>query len=564
MELSEAGRLQVQPSTATSSYRVGDLDFCVEDRTVHSVRWAGVEVVRGVSAPVRDRDWGTVAEIADGDDFIREDAAIRIVRRFLLPGSGSRGSLQIEGRADGRLTIDWTFEPGAMLEVNRAGLCVLHPLVGVEGTALQTVSPDGTVTQTAFPRRISPGQPAMNVVGLRHHVFGISVEIDLVGDVFEMEDQRNWSDASYKTYCRPLSRPFPYQLKPSQTVRQRLLLRASGKPDRSQAGNGGTVSALMPEILLAAEPGWMSDAIPDRCSCLARFGPDGDWHDDALRRLSAVPFDAEIVVPAGRTADEALNQWSTRFETIGLKPRHVVALPEPFLKSYQPDGPWPGGPTPDDCARAARAAFPEARIGVGMLTNFTELNRRPPTGGLGDYVTHGNSAIVHAADDRSVLQTLEATPSVFASARAIGGDRDYRLGLCAIGMRSNPYGAGLQDNTDNVRKTMTADDPRQASDFAAAYAIVIAAQAASVGAEAVCLGAPAGSFAIAGPLERAVGLLATLKGQSAAIDQSGAQVVIEGDDVMLVANGTLSEWPNAPGGPLAGASWRALGDGVGA
>lgn len=27
------------------------------------------------------------------------------------------------------------------------------------------------------------------------------------GDVFEMEDQRNWTDASYKTYCTPWGCP---------------------------------------------------------------------------------------------------------------------------------------------------------------------------------------------------------------------------------------------------------------------------------------------------------------------------------------------------------------------
>ena len=32
------------------------------------------------------------------------------------------------------------------------------------------------------------------------------------GDIFEMEDQRNWTDASYKTYVRPLALPWPYTL----------------------------------------------------------------------------------------------------------------------------------------------------------------------------------------------------------------------------------------------------------------------------------------------------------------------------------------------------------------
>ena len=34
----------------------------------------------------------------------------------------------------------------------------------------------------------------------------------MTGDTYEMEDQRNWTDASYKTYIRPLAEPWPYEL----------------------------------------------------------------------------------------------------------------------------------------------------------------------------------------------------------------------------------------------------------------------------------------------------------------------------------------------------------------
>ena len=57
------------------------------------------------------------------------------------------------------------------------------------------------------------------------------------GDAFEMEDQRNWSDASYKTYVRPLTRPWPYTLPKGEKVAQSVTLSISGKlPARA----GGT------------------------------------------------------------------------------------------------------------------------------------------------------------------------------------------------------------------------------------------------------------------------------------------------------------------------------------
>ena len=34
----------------------------------------------------------------------------------------------------------------------------------------------------------------------------MEAELAFEGDIFEMEDQRNWTDASFKTYCTPLAR----------------------------------------------------------------------------------------------------------------------------------------------------------------------------------------------------------------------------------------------------------------------------------------------------------------------------------------------------------------------
>jgi len=48
--------------------------------------------------------------------------------------------------------------------------------------------------------------------------------ISFAGDIFEMEDQRNWTDASFKTYSRPLELPFPYELRDAEVVEQSISL----------------------------------------------------------------------------------------------------------------------------------------------------------------------------------------------------------------------------------------------------------------------------------------------------------------------------------------------------
>ena len=76
-----------------------------------------------------------------------------------------------------------------------------------------------------------------------------------------------------------------------------------------------------------------------------------------------------------------------------------------------------------------------------MAAYFTELNRKRPPAGPLDYVTHTTCPTVHAADDRSVMETLEALRHQIRSTRAFMGDGSpYRIGPSQIGCRENPYG----------------------------------------------------------------------------------------------------------------------------
>ena len=57
---------------------------------------------------------------------------------------------------------------------------------------------------TAFPSLVAPHQPFRNVRAILHEVTpGVEVEVRMEGETFETEDQRNWSDASFKTYGTP-------------------------------------------------------------------------------------------------------------------------------------------------------------------------------------------------------------------------------------------------------------------------------------------------------------------------------------------------------------------------
>ena len=78
-----------------------------------------------------------------------------------------------------------------------------------------------------FPRRISAHQPFKNLRTLRwwpHANAQVEAELHFKGDLFETEDQRNWTDASFKTYCTPLANPFPVVIEAGTVVDQAVVL----------------------------------------------------------------------------------------------------------------------------------------------------------------------------------------------------------------------------------------------------------------------------------------------------------------------------------------------------
>jgi len=58
------------------------------------------------------------------------------------------------------------------------------------------------------------------------------------GDSFEMEDQRNWTDASYKTYLRPLGLPFSYTSMRGEDIEQSVTISFSGKSTAARSETG--------------------------------------------------------------------------------------------------------------------------------------------------------------------------------------------------------------------------------------------------------------------------------------------------------------------------------------
>ncbi|MBB5576003.1 D-apionate lactonase [Rhizobium paranaense] len=504
----------------------GRLAVDFKDGNLRTITYDGTEVLRAVSYLVRDRDWGTYAprisdlKIDQGDDGF----SVGYLARCAGPDDTDLEiRVHISAKTGGAVIFEAEATSQTGFETNRCGFCILHPIVGVAGTAVSVEHVDGRREDTRFPDLIEPWQPFKDMRAITHTVLPeVTAECRMEGDTFEMEDQRNWSDASYKTYVRPLALPWPYRIPAGQPVSQRIVLSftdkrqtpsapASVRPDgRAVTITGGSKRGMMPSIGLVITPE-EAKATLEAPGILAEIGPQELlFHFDpnaghnamafeafgAIARLHAGTSTLEIALPCKRSPLAEAHEIATWMQAAGFKPDAVVISPSVDRQSTPPGSQWPACPPLEEVYAAARSAFPGVRLGGGMLSYFTELNRkRVPSEPL-DFITHCTNPIVHAADDLSVMQTLEALPFITRSVRAIYGDKPYRIGPSTIPMRQNPYGSRTMDNPAGSCIPMANRDPRHNSRFAEAFALGYAVEVLDAGLECLTLSALTGPFGV--------------------------------------------------------------------
>ena len=503
--------------------RAGALTAALDAGKLRWIRVAGVEALRGLAFVVRGSGWETYApqitdlEIEEGDGRFRVgyDARIESADGVIA----FRAAIEAEDERNLVFTVE--MEPETDFRTNRSGFVALHAIEGVAGEACTITHSDGTVEETVFPGLIMPLQPFFDIAAMRHQVSpGVWLTCRFEGaDPWETEDQRNWTDASYKTYYRPLALPYPYTLAAGERLRQTATLSIEGGTASSTAASGadedaveialgGETGARMPEIGLGVAA-WERDHLDHGLDLLKALGPGhlvcecdpreahGVENLAACRDL-AQALDAEtvleITVPCERPVADELAAAAEIANRAGFVPDAIVPEQARLLKFTLETVAALGIPDFDEVYGAARAAFPGVRLGGGVFTNFTELNRNCAAPELFDFLTHTTSAVVHEPDDRSVMETLQTLPDIVASAKAWAGGKPYRIGPSTIGMRFNPYGPDVHQNSDNGRYSFNRQDPRHRALLGAAFTLGYAARVAPRGVEALAFGQPSGAL----------------------------------------------------------------------
>jgi len=495
----------------------GPLTMILENGALRWIRLGGVEVIRGIAFLIRDRHWGTPTPEITDLDINRTGDGFRVTFKALCRTGDGELPWFAEIVASAReLRFNGTAAPTADFSTNRTGFVILHPLDGVAGCPVEVTHTDGSKRRARFPALVDPEQCFFEVSALAHEVApGITATCSMEGDTWEMEDHRNWLDASFKTYVRPLALPHPYVIPGGSTVTQSVKLTFSGNlpapriastPAPVEISIGDALPAVMPKIGLRAPMEFLKesrDAVlhPIGVQLVnGRIDPRQGHGESEIRAFATLAtaigakLMLEYVAPCRADPEEELTAFAAALRGSGARPESIAVAPAEDRIRGEPGAPPPPLALLGAVYRAAREALPGMTIGGGTFAFFTELNRNWPPSGLIDYVTHMVSSVVHAADDRSMMENLDSFRHICETVRAFTGQLPHRIVAANIGLETGP--GDPAPNPKNERVPMARFDPRQRGLFGAAWSLGAMAELAAGGVDAVTMGALAGEFAL--------------------------------------------------------------------
>ncbi len=443
------------------SLRAGPLTLLFEpgEGFIRYIRYGRKEVLRGIYAAVRDHNWGTVSPQLNNlkVEIVGETFRVTFEADCIENDIDFYWKGTIEGDKNGTLVYRMDGKARSTFRRNRIGFCILHPME-CAGSPCRIEKADGTTSAGTFPETISPHQPFKNLKAISHEIVpGVTAEVRFEGDIFEMEDQRNWTDASYKTYCTPLELPFPVEILEGIKIHQSVTLALKSPTTTDSTAGEKTLPGIRirvgedtPTRIPPIGLGTASHREPLSRSELARIAAMNlnhlrvDLHlgdDGYLETLKQGSSEAKATGTTLEIAFHLTNTCEEHLKTCLEYLKQAGSVVDSYLLFHQEEKStskqWI-----EFAQRIIREYFPDAAIVSGTDAFFTELNReRPPTEVL-DGVCFSINPQVHAFDNASLTETLAAQQTVVESAKAFADGLPVTVSPVTLKPRFNPNATG--------------------------------------------------------------------------------------------------------------------------
>jgi D-apionolactonase len=485
----------------------GPVTACLYGGDLRYARIGDTVLVQRIYVALRDEVWNTIPgelsnlDIEEGDQSFRVEFDSR--HRYREIDFAWQGT--IEGRPDGSISYAMRGRPATEFRYAKIGINLHHPLRESRGRPYRARGPQGELRGT-LPVEIEPQLvidgtftalfPPYDALTIEYEN-GLEVRFDFEGDLFEMQDHRNWTDANFKTYGTPQSIPGPFDAQVGREIAQQVTMSFDGKLPQStrrrkglDVAIGDSLGARLPAIgfctaghgdeLSAREVELLRRLAPDHVRVDLRLGsPDVE---DALVRAGAVA----TALRAGLELAVFANDEADLDGLAGILRAQRPAVSRVLVLSGGPGfSASSGTTTPGSLMRAARERLSQVLPGVPLVggTNqfFTELNRIRPEIEKMDGIVYSINPQVHAADDLSLVENLEAQGETVQMAHRWWPGLPVMISPVTLIGRAGPYPAGPPE-PDGLPGNV---DVRLASLFGAGWTAGSIKQLSEAGAAAV-------------------------------------------------------------------------------
>lgn len=455
------------------SLRAGPFSLELHGSDIRHITLGGREVVQRIYMGLRDQNWGTLeshiveTHVDDrGDSFSVAFKAANRKGDILFDWEG-----RIEGDASGTIVFGFSGIARSDFPRARISLCALYPWSARE-IECETRHTDGSLEAKSLPRHISPHQPFMDIASITMKFPEIGETLTTFsGETFEMEDQRNWTDASFKVYGTPIASPAPVIVHKGDRIAQNIRLECRNLADHRNTNPQpvvpvklvpGDTPHTMPLVGVSFAPGdigqekFVEAVDPGLVRVYLDYARDS-LSDIEKQFAAALKLPAPLLVepffpdPAGDALDHvrALLDKAPRAKIWGVAPLGAncdVSLPV-WLDALRPLG---------------------MPLGWGSDGFPVHVNRNRPASTAVDFCAFPALPQVHSFDNVSIIDNLPGMTAVVENARAFQ-TAPVVVAPITFNWRSNPVAVAPEPARADDSSLPVGVDLRQQALFGAAW-----------------------------------------------------------------------------------------------
>ncbi len=471
--------------------KADSLGLVFENGDLRIVKLKGKELIRRIYFAVRDKNWDTVPNVLNRMEVEKEENRFSVFLEaqnynedinFKWEGS-------IRGEPDGAIVFSIEGEALKDFYKNRIGPCIHLPMdYAGSPCKYRKFGEEEKVFSSVLPIWISPNQPFLDLKSFSYQIEpGMWLHIFFEGDIFEMEDQRNWSDSSFKIYSTPLRYPFPVLVKKGERIEQSIKIQldttdfvyVSLNSQLEKNRSLITVGDKKDKVLCPLGFGF-NECVKESAEFSSIIRKLSPHHLRSVVKMSEQDWPSKLFQVSEACYLLGVPLWLSLMVSNDVLPatfakilKSLKTVPEKIMISKD-SPPWNTTPQMVNNLRSQLDGFGEnATVGGGTEAWFAELNRNRPPINLIDFIFWSITPQVHASDCLSLVENLATQRVQIESAIQFAANLPLFVGPVTLKMRFNPNATEASKSTLQSKIEIPFDvDPRQWGLFCAVWTLI--------------------------------------------------------------------------------------------